>query len=91
MQVSPTHTILYLYHEMEQWCIQIFHVQNNKFIELTLSTGVRGITVWSVNVIDLPQNGTMIYPVQSDGFIKLTLSIGARGITVWPVNVIDLP
>ena len=51
---------------------------------------VRGITAWTVNVIDLPQNGTMVYPAQHNEFIELTLSMDVRGITVWSVNVINL-
>ena len=69
----------------------IYPASSDGFIELTLSMGVRGITVWLVNVIDLPQNGTMIYPVQHNEFIELTLSMDVRGITVWSVNVIGLP
>ena len=52
---------------------------------------VRGDNFWSVNVIDLPQNSTMIYPAQHNEFIELRLSIDVRGITVWSVSVIDLP
>ena len=69
----------------------IYPAQSNGFIELTLSMSVRRITVQSVNVINLPQNGTMINPAQINGFIELTLSMGVRGITVWSVSVIDLP
>ena len=50
----------------------IYPAQSDGLIELTLSIGVKGITVWSMNIIDLPQNGTMIYTVQHNGFIELT-------------------
>ena len=53
--------------------------------------GVKGITVQSMNIIDLPQNGTMIYTVHHNEFIEFTLLMVVRGITVWSVNVIDIP
>ena len=60
----------------------IYPAQSVRFIELTLSVGVRGITIWSVNDIDLPHYGTMIYPVQYNEFIELILSMDVRGTTV---------
>ena len=50
-----------------------------------------GDNFWSINVIDLPQNDTMIYPTQHNEFIEPILSVDVREITVWSVNAIDLP
>ena len=43
--------------DLQQNGTMIYSVQHIEFIELTLSMGVWGITVWSVIVIDLPKNG----------------------------------
>ena len=39
--------------------VRIYPAQHNEFIESMLSMDVRGIPVWSVNIINLQKNGIM--------------------------------
>ena len=51
---------------------------------------VRIITGWSLIIIALPCNDTMISLVQSNKIIVYTMSMDMRMITLWSVNVIAL-
>ena len=51
---------------------------------------VRIMIGWSIIIITLAHNGTMIFLVQSDKIIAYAMSTDIRMVTLWSVNVIAL-